>query len=289
MKNTNISEKAISSLALAISNQYYLEEFAFQGNNLGIKGIIAVIKSLCTISKLKLINLDNTFLTEEAADVIALAISNNLGLQQLYLSNNKLRTGGIKIVRALKRLSNLKVLDFNDSSMTADVADELAVVIRSNSSLEDLRLKNNNLATSGIIKIAKSLSYLSTLKVFNIQRNKVTEEAADALSLAISNNTQIEHLWLSNNNFQAGILKVLKALEALPKLRALDIKSNRIPEGVYDKLATFMQYSGVSRNLWTFYLDSSDLHASGVKIAGALCQFTSLKILELNGVNYLRQ
>ena len=285
LKHSNISEKAASSLALAMSNQFYLEEFAFQDTNLSINGIITVVKSLSTLSKLKLINLDNTSLTEEASDAIALAISNNHGLEQLYLGNSKLRTGGIKVARALKSLSKLRIMDFNDSCMTADVADEFASAITSNTFLEDLRLKGNNLTTRGMITIAKSLRSISTLKVLNIRDNQVTEEAADALSLAISNNTEIEHLWLSNNNLQAGVLKVVNALEALPKLKALDIDNNHIPEGVYDALATFLQCSSIIRNLRTLYLDSGDLRLSGVKIAEALLHLTSLRILDVSGVN----
>jgi len=285
LKHSSISEKVASNLALAISNQYYLEEFAIQGTNLGINGIITVIKSLSTISKLKLINIDNTSLTEEAADVIVQAISSNRGLEQLYLGNSKLRTGGIKVAKALRGLSRLRILDLNDSGMNADVADELASAVISNSSLEDLRLKSNKLTTRGVVKIAKSLSCISTLKVLNIRHNQVTEEAADALSSAISNNTYMEYLWLSNNNLQAGVLKILRALETLPKLKALDIENNHIPEGLYDNLASFLQCSNIIRNLRTLYFDCSDLHLSGVKIAEALCHLTSLRILDLSGVN----
>ena len=285
LRHSNISEKDASSLALAVSNQFYLEVFSFEGNNLGINGIITVVKSLSTISKLTLINLDNTSLTEEAADAIALAISNNHGLEQLYLGNSKLRTGGIKIAKALKSLSKLRILDFNDSGMSAVVADELASAIACNSSLEDLRLRNNKLKTSGIIKIAESLSCMSTLKLLNIRQNQVTEEAADALSLVILSNTKIEQMWLGDNKLQAGIIKVLKALKVMPKLRALDIESNQIPENVYDQLATFMHYGNVSTTLHTLYLDNNNLCFSGVKITEALCHFTSLRTLTLIGVN----
>ena len=66
LEYSNISEKAASSLALALSHQYNLEEFTLEGNYLGITGIITVAKSLSAIHKIKLLNLDNTFLTEES-------------------------------------------------------------------------------------------------------------------------------------------------------------------------------------------------------------------------------
>ncbi|XP_065914696.1 protein NLRC5-like isoform X2 [Dysidea avara] len=283
LRHSNISEKTASNLALAVSNQYYLKEFTLEGNNLGINGILTVVKSLSTISKLTLLNLDNTSITEEACDAIALAIASNSRLEQLYLGNNKLCSGGIKVARALKKLSELRTVGFNDCSMSVQVAVELASAIATNSSLEDLRLRNNKLTTSGIITIAKSLSCLSTLRSLNIRTNQVTEKAAGDLSLLILNNTAIEELWLGDNNLQGGISKVLRALEALPRLRTLDIQNNHIPESVYNCLANFSSLRGV-QNL---YLESNDLCLSGVKtlIVGDLCQFTSLRVLDLGGVN----
>ena len=287
LKYGYISKKAASSLALAVSKQYYLEEFAFHGNNLDISGNKAVLKSLSTISKLTLINLDNASLTEETADTIALAISSNHGLQQLYLGNNKLCTGGIKIARALNTLPKLRILDFNDCGMSTDVADELASAIACNFSLEQLGLRNNKLMTSGIIAIAESLSCISTLKILNIRGKRVTEEAANVLSSVVLNNNGMEELWLGVNNLQAGILKVLKALKTLPKLRALDIENNHMPEIVFDELAAFMHCSGASRHLQTLYLDNNDLRLSGVKITEALCYLTSLRTLNVIGVNMI--
>jgi len=65
------------------------------------------------------------------------------------------------------------------------VADELASAITANSSIEDLRLRNNKITTSGFLPIARSLSCITTLKSLNVQTNQLTENAADDLSLLI--------------------------------------------------------------------------------------------------------
>ena len=277
LRCSNISEETASNLALALSNQHYLEEFNLEGNNLGINGITAVAKSLSTIRQLILLNLTNTSITEEAADAIALAIASNNELEQLYLGNNQLRSGGIKIARALKKLSTLRTLDFNDSDLSIQVADELASAIATNSSLEDLRLRNNKLTTSGVITIAKSLSCLSTLKCLNFHKNQITEKAADDLSLLIMNNITIEELWLGDNNLQGGMSKVLRALEVLPNLRTLDID---IPENVYDELSSFNSLT----SLWSLFLENNNLRLSGVRIAEGLCHFIRLRLLDFNDV-----
>ena len=118
LRYCNLSESVAASLAHrphTISK--YLEIFAFEGNNLGINGNIKVAKLLSSLRKLTLLNLDDTCLTKEAADAIAMAISSNPELEQIYLGNNKLHTGGYKIVRALKSLTNLRILVLNGSGI----------------------------------------------------------------------------------------------------------------------------------------------------------------------------
>jgi len=132
------------------------------------------------------------------------------------------------------------------------MSDKLASAVTSNSSLEQLGLRNNKQTIRSIVTIAESLSCLSTLKLLNIRWNWVTERAADVLSRVILNNTDMEELWLGENKLQGGMLKILKALEVVPKLKALDIENNHLPENVYDELATFMGYNNVRRNLHTF-------------------------------------
>ena len=152
-RDSNISESAASEFAVTISNQHCLEKLVLDCNHLGTNGILTLTRSLHSLNTLKLLNLDNTSLTEEAADAIALALLSNHGLEQLYLGNNKLRAGAIKVARALKSISTLQILDLNDNHMPAGVADELASAITCNSSLKQLRVRNNKITTNGMIKL----------------------------------------------------------------------------------------------------------------------------------------
>jgi len=280
---SNLSEKNASVLANAVLNQPLLEVFVLEGNNFDVSGIIIILKSLSNLNTIKLLNLDSTSITEEAADAVAQVILSNHRLEQLYLGCNKLCAGGIKVARALQASSNLSILDLNDNEMSADVADELGSALANFSSFEDLRLRNNNLTTSGVIKIAKSLSKLSTLRSLNIRKNHISARAADALSLLISNNLEMEELWLGINNLQAGILKILKSLEAVPMLRTLDIENNNLPMIAYDGLASFMRCNNCK--LHTLYLERNDLRLPGAEIAQILHHCTSLRTVDLNGTN----
>ena len=223
LSNNNMTKIVADELALAIENNKSLQELNISGNKLTTDGIIKISQSISSISNLRILDISNNQITERAADAIAHAISSNNGLEQLYLSSNKMCAGVLMIATALMNLSSLKILALNDNEISTVAASKIASAIMSNSSLEDLRLRNNNLMTSGIITIAKSLSYISTLKILDIHKNWITEEATDALSLAILSNTKIEQLYLGNNNFQVGILKVLDALKSLRMLKCLGI------------------------------------------------------------------
>jgi len=54
------------------------------------------------------------------------------------------------------------------------------------------------------------------LKTVSLQNNNITEEAAEALALVITFNTNLEKLYLGNNNFQlGGIIQIARALKSI--------------------------------------------------------------------------
>ena len=128
------------------------------GNSLKSNGIVTLSKSLSRICSLKLLNFHSNQITEEAANDIALVISNNFRLEELYLGRNKLRKGAARIAASLKHISTLKVLDLNENDTSVVVVPELISAIASNHTLNDLRLSGNRLTTDGMVTIAKVLN-----------------------------------------------------------------------------------------------------------------------------------
>ena len=134
-----------------------LERLYFDNNSLKDSGVTVIAKSLNKISTLKILSFHNNHITEEGADGIASIIISNCGLTDLYLGNNKLKEAALKVTKALKHISTLRLLDFNDNSIPTVVADELASAILCNNQLEHLTLRGNMFKTKGIQIIAKSL------------------------------------------------------------------------------------------------------------------------------------
>ena len=60
-------------------------------------------------------------------------------------------------MKASQRIYTLKKLYLNNNNITEEAADDIATVISCNIHLQELKLGNNNLQTSGIIKVARSL------------------------------------------------------------------------------------------------------------------------------------
>lgn len=62
---------------------------------------------------------------------MASVISSNTQLKELYLGNNQLGFGVIKLATSLKKISSLKVLDLADNSIPEQAVSELTAAIKS--------------------------------------------------------------------------------------------------------------------------------------------------------------
>ena len=242
LNGCRMTENVAKELEAALANKHSLKVVGLEGNYLKSSGITKISIPLRNISNITLLNLHNNQFTEEAGEALASIILSNTKLEDLYLGSNMLQMGALKVTSALKHISTLKVLDLNDNNMTECIVDDLAAVINCNSSLSDLRLRNNRLKTKGFVTIAKALSKLSTLKSLNVRNNQITKEAADDIVSVLSTNTNMTHLYLGSNNLQEGTVRIVAALNN-STINTLDLDNNNIPNSVTRQLLT-----GILRN-----------------------------------------
>ena len=226
LTNCGMLESVSKELEIGLANKNSLRSVAFEGNYLKTNGIISIANSLKHISNITLLNLHNNQLTKEAGDALASIILNNAKLEDLYLGSNQLQVGALKVIRALKKLSTLKVLDLNDNNITEYVADELSSAIDCNPLLSTLRLRSNKLKATGAIKIFNSLTKLTTLKSLNMRNNLITDSASEAIASMLLSNTTIEELYLGCNYLGKEIFKILTALTSNSNLKLLDLDDN---------------------------------------------------------------
>ena len=156
-----------------------------------MSGVIAIDKSLTRLSTLQILDIQSNFITEKTADAIAFVIKRNTEMKGLYLGDNKLGAGALKIVRALKGVSSLKVLGLNNNNISGVIAGELAAVIERNR-LQKLLLANNGLRASAIT-ILQSLSKITTLTELDLSGNDMPTAF---VSSVVANNSILEDLRL---------------------------------------------------------------------------------------------
>ena len=96
----------------------------------------------------------------------------------------------------------------------------------------------------GIIKIAKALQNISTLKIFSIGCNNIDKQAADDIATVLSHISRLKELYLYNDNFKTiGMIKIAKGLQDISTLTAFSVGDNNIGEEAADDIATVLSHN----------------------------------------------
>ena len=281
LSGNDMSEDTAAFVALAVTSNSSLEGLGLSYNRLSTSGIVTIADSLSNISTLKILNIKNTAFTEEASDSVASLIKSNTGIEELYLGYNKLKAGALKIVRALKEVSSLKVLDLNSSKTSGIIADDLSAVIDRNS-LQILWLANNDLRLN-ISTILDSLSKITTLTELNLSGNDMTDDVAASLASAIKSNSSLEDLRLSNNRLTtSSIATMSESLSKNSLLTIFDLRNNIVTEEAAGAIGTLVKNK---TGIKLLYLGKNKLGAGALKIVRALKEVSSLKVLDSNNNN----
>ena len=90
-------------------------------------------------------------------------------------------------------------LDFTDKKINTPMAEALAIVLQTNTSLENLILdKDNPIYFKGAIAIAKAIKTNNTLKFLSIEFNPIGIHGIDAIVDMLTINTGLTHVYLTN-------------------------------------------------------------------------------------------
>ena len=303
ISSNQITEIAANHIAEVVSCNNKLESLWLNDNQFKALGIQTICRSLCEISSLKLLNLNNNCITKEVANDIAAVISNNPLLTFVYVGNNNLKSLGIiKIANKLKTLSLLKFLDFEGNQITEDATNHIAEVIYNNNEelgndlaqvfannplLETVDISHNNLKTQGIIRLCSSLQDLNQLKELRLGSNGIDERAADGIAAVIHSNPLLTGFDIGFNQLKSnGIIIIANALKKISCLKILSFNNNQFTEAAANDIA---QVIANNNQIEEIYLNDNELKATGIKkICKSLRQISTLKALGL-GNNFISE
>ena len=285
--NENIGVNLSNAIASVITNNNLMEKLHLSNNNLKSIGIIKIAQSLTNISRVKAVNFQSNNITDEAAEALTSIISSNTGLEKLCLGYNQLHNGIIEITNALKSISSLQVLDLADNTICHDVADNLAIVITRNRSLEYLCLSHNHFGLYMTV-ILKACTELSDLKQLIIGNTDISDVVADDLAAVIKTNLSLITLTLSDNDLQSsGFIVLAKELKNLKFFTYFYAHNINITSIVSDKLISIIENNPSLRKI---SLGSNSLEDSLLQIATSCGTLRNLQLLELstNCVSYAK-
>ena len=174
------------------------------------------------------LNISDSNITDQGADMIATVLLETVSLTKLDLSNTMLNSlKAIKIVSVLKSISSLKVFNINNNNIDDGAANNIAAVIYSNPLIQKINLSHNKLSYTGVLNIANALS--QNIKVFDISNNFITSDNIVDLATTLSKCLVLQELNISHNLLTlTNVLTIVQAFRHHPTLQNLDLSSNAI-------------------------------------------------------------
>ncbi|XP_016323871.1 protein NLRC3-like [Sinocyclocheilus anshuiensis] len=220
LSDCSITEEGYKALASALrSNPSHLIELDLRGNDPGPSGV----KELNHLLQDKNYQLKTLRFLGPAADeacqyVTGIVGKNPLLLTELNLSEHELGDTRVNQITALLQDKHCKLntLTLCDCGLTEESCSALATVLRSNSSLKELDMSNNNLQDSGVKKLQTGLEdtncALQKLRLFDCS---ISEEGYKALASALrSNPSHLIELDLTGNDpGQSGVKQLNDLLQ----------------------------------------------------------------------------
>ena len=215
LSKNKITYNCMQIVAAAITGNFLLEHlnlghcFEYDGTTTSTRGVNNILSMLTRLTSLKHLDLHSTYINDDTSKLLPVVISNNnKSLCYLDLTDCELRsTVFIAIVKKLQTTFTLKYLILSSNIITNEAARETALVV-SHLSLQHLALSDCKMEEGGLMDIAESLLYVSSLKHLDLSYSRITDKVAVTLASSIATNTSLVSLslnyclWQSNASYQ---------------------------------------------------------------------------------------
>ena len=149
--------------------------------------------------------LHNNRITCHGLEILVASLKENSTLKALDLSANEISDRGVRILSIglhPEQKSSLKALHLNSNHISDDGVNDLAEMLRTNRTMTELWLGNNDIGWKGIEELTDVLAYENqTLKCLSLSSNRfLTDRSVDDLINMLRENQTLTKLWLTNCN-----------------------------------------------------------------------------------------
>lgn len=177
---------------------------------------------------------------------------------------------------ALKRNTNVTVLDLTDNWLTEDASYHIGALLLDNACLQELCLANCRIGPTGTQYISEAINTNRSLKSLDLSGNCIGNDGIEHLANAMQRGLEITWLNLSNNKLSAkAALALAEAIDCSCKLTHFDLSHNQL----YQVSSMVKLLLSLAQSEALQVLDLSWNALSGDRIAIAIKKFTLVPTL----------
>ncbi|XP_069602925.1 protein phosphatase 1 regulatory subunit 37 [Ranitomeya imitator] len=194
-----------------------------------------VARALRISSSLTVLHLENTSLSGRPLMLLATALKMNIVLRELYLADNRLNSlqDSAQLGNVLKFNSCIQILDLrNNHIMDSGLAYICEGLKEQHQGLVTFVLWNNQLTHAGMVYMSMCLPHTQTLETLNLGHNAIGNEGVRHLKNGLIGNRSVLRLGLACAKLTCeGAVAVAEFVAESPRLLRLDLRENEIKTG----------------------------------------------------------
>ena len=274
-----VDDELASVVAVSCTSNCNLKQLKVTEIKLNQNGFEHLKTFLMKFHGIKYFSITDCNFTDQDAANVAFAISNNMDIQELDLSNCTMFYK-IEIFKQLSATSLLRSLKLNNITITNQVEDKVIAIINNNSNLEHLEMAGCNMSNILYIKLINCPQFKKISKL-NFSCNGVVSKGIKQLLPILSSQSNLKSLNLSNCQLKCNeIHKILRILKKMSYLQCVDLSQNSMTDDVANDIADMIINNKGIQNLMLpdCTLDQISLRA----IIQTMQTVSSLQYIDLN-------
>lgn len=248
LRNNYISLDDALELGPMLAHHRNLRELRIEDNFTTTGTLRALIRAIVDMPRLVLITLCGQRLGETCLKGLQESLKNNTVLEELWLDNCKMDSGGLSILSSVLKKDSLKILSLNENGLGDDCLHDIVLSLSNVKSLNILCLDRNGISDSGCLHICHILAEADTTFTLSLVGNRISDSGAMAIAKVLECRSTTCILNLAEN--QIGIEGAKRLVQVwLQKGFSweLNLKSNQITRNAERGSSTSMLFENRRR------------------------------------------